>query len=81
MTFTDSPEVAPFDTCPWLVEVPSGNPEPDSPSDCWLTVECGAPVTFDGDAWSCEAGHGHRGVEAEWAADALRERAEREGRS
>lgn len=31
-------------TCAWLVRVPSNNPEPDSPEDCWREVECGEPV-------------------------------------
>lgn len=49
----------PFETCPWLVEVPSGNPEPDSPADCWMVVECGAAVSAVPFGWECEAGHGH----------------------
>jgi hypothetical protein len=49
--------------CDWLVEVPSGNPEPDFPSDCWKIVECGAAVHQHPDypnepgAVICEAGH------------------------
>ena len=46
--------------CSWLGWAPSGNPEPDSESDRWVTVECGAPVTYDHGGWSCEAGHDHR---------------------
>lgn len=50
-------------TCTWLVRVPSGNPEPDSPADCWRIVECGRPVYSLGgpgdefDHTTCEAGH------------------------
>lgn len=46
--------------CSWLVLVPSGNPEPDSPSDLYREVECGAPVfSRDGDEdhTCCENGH------------------------
>lgn len=50
-------------TCPWLVQVPSGHPEPDSEADCWLTIPCGAPAfAIDGDAdagWRCSNGHHH----------------------
>jgi hypothetical protein len=44
--------------CPWLIAVPSGNPEPDSPADTIAHVECGAilrPYGPDGEI--CEAGH------------------------
>lgn len=52
-------------TCDWLVRVASGNPEPDSESDCWVEVECGAKVrVLDGfpnaplgDAVICDGGH------------------------
>jgi hypothetical protein len=47
-------------TCGWLVERYNGNPEPDSPSDCYDIVPCGAEVTYDFGGWSCEAGHDHR---------------------
>lgn len=30
--------------CIWLVEVPSGNPEPDSYADTVRIVPCGAPI-------------------------------------
>lgn len=30
--------------CAWLVRKASGNPEPDSPEDCYVVVECGEPV-------------------------------------
>ena len=50
-------------TCGWLVEVPSGNPEPDSEADCWREVDCGAPLfAIDGDidaGWYCANGHQH----------------------
>jgi len=51
--------------CGWLVEVPSGNPEPDSGSDCWMLVECGAALTFthDGNGWRCDNGHEHLPIE------------------
>lgn len=58
--------------CPWLVEVRSNHPEPDSPADMWITVECGGRVsTVDGypDGWRCEHGHEHLGIAAEWAID------------
>jgi hypothetical protein len=56
-TYTTDPE---FDTCTWLVQVPSGCPEPDFESDCWLIVECGAPVKVNGHgSWRCEHGHEH----------------------
>lgn len=51
--------------CNWLVQVPSGNPEPDEPADLWTEVECGATVRPHpdypdaplGDALLCDAGH------------------------
>jgi hypothetical protein len=44
--------------CPWLIEVPSGNPEPDSKADTVKHVECGAILRPDGpDGEVCEAGH------------------------
>jgi hypothetical protein len=50
-------------TCPWLVQVPSNHPEPDSEADCWVTRDCGAPAfAIDGDAdagWRCSNGHHH----------------------
>lgn len=46
--------------CTWLVQVPSGHPEPDFPSDCWLEVPCGAPVkTNPFGSFACEGGHRH----------------------
>lgn len=47
-------------TCHWLVKVPSRNPEPDSLSDCFVIVECGAAVTYDHGGFTCESGHDHR---------------------
>jgi hypothetical protein len=47
-------------TCHWLIEVASGNPEPDFPEDLYRTIECGAPVVFNEyGSWKCEAGHEH----------------------
>ena len=51
-----------FVTCSWLVEVATGNPEPDFPSDLYTVEECGARVTsLDGKAdlehTECENGH------------------------
>lgn len=55
--------------CPWIVQVPSGNPEPDSPADLWKEVECGAPITptHNGQGWECDAGHSHVPLEIAWA--------------
>jgi hypothetical protein len=51
--------------CPWQVQVPSGNPEPDSEADCWMIVECGAEVTLthDDQGWRCVNGHEHIPIE------------------
>jgi hypothetical protein len=77
-------------TCTWLVEVPSGNPEPDFPSDCWTVVECGAPVSeippaevggFEG-GYECSVGHRHEPLEWAWrigGTDWQLEQAERMG--
>lgn len=47
-------------TCPWLIEVPSYNPEPDFPEDLVSIVECGAEVTENEfGSWRCAAGHEH----------------------
>jgi hypothetical protein len=63
-------------TCNWLVEVATGNPEPDFPEDLYREVECGAPVTFNKyGSWHCECGHEHVSFDdpardeydAEWA--------------
>jgi len=49
-----------MDKCTWLIEVASGNPEPDFPEDMVRIIECGAPVTFNQyGSWKCEAGHEH----------------------
>jgi len=49
--------------CTWLVEVASGNPEPDSIEDTVMIIDCGAPRTAihenGSDGWACEAGHHH----------------------
>jgi len=47
-------------TCGWLVEAFNGNPEPDSPEDCYTIRECGAPLHYDTGGWACESGHNHR---------------------
>lgn len=55
----DSPAAA-TETCPWLIEVASGNPEPDFPEDLYRIVECGAALTFnEHGSWHCEHGHEH----------------------
>lgn len=47
-------------TCQWLIQVASGNPEPDFLSDLWMTVECGGELTFNKyGSWKCEHGHEH----------------------
>lgn len=66
--------------CGWAIEVASGNPEPDSPADCWTTVDCGEPMRDGGygdDSVVCEAGHQFGGMERrlapggpEWEAEA-----------
>lgn len=58
--------------CTWLIEVPSGHPEPDSPADMTAIVECGGLVTFRADGWDCEHGHSHDtyGSPAQLAAEA-----------
>ena len=50
----------PPERCTWLVQVASGHPEPDFPSDLWVEIECGAAVTSNEfGSFSCEAGHRH----------------------
>jgi hypothetical protein len=50
--------------CGWLIQVPSGNPEPDFPEDLWRLVECGAELTVNEyGSWRCAAGHEHISVE------------------
>lgn len=66
--------------CGWLIEVATNHPEPDSPSDCYDIVPCGAPVfTIPGNpsGWRCAEGHQYRGIEVEWAIDAAVEMLER----
>lgn len=44
--------------CTWLVEVPTGHPEPDSYADTVDVVECGAPTSTTADGgYACENGH------------------------
>lgn len=38
---------ATFPTCPWLVRVASGHPEPDSFADTFMDVECGRRIPMD----------------------------------
>ena len=45
--------------CPWIVLVPSNNPEPTCSADMWRELECGEPVTELVDGWLCEGGHEH----------------------
>lgn len=48
------------ETCTWLIQVASNNPEPDFPEDLWMTVECGGKLTFNEyGSWTCEFGHEH----------------------
>jgi hypothetical protein len=76
---------AEFLTCSWLIEVATGHPEPDFPSDLYDVVECGAKVfTLDGaadlDHTTCEFGHERHAMgtsewyRQEWEAE-MRERA------
>lgn len=68
-------QVAEVVRCGWLVRVPSGNPEPDSESDCWNEVECGATFRVDprfpdaclGEVLICDNGHERLAVEIAWA--------------
>lgn len=60
--------------CGWLVQ--DGYTEDGEP----YVVECGAIAKAKGAGWACANGHEHRGIEVEWAEDAMREQAEREGR-
>jgi hypothetical protein len=49
-----------LDTCEWLIEVASNNPEPDFPEDLYRIVECGGKVTVnEHGSWRCEYGHEH----------------------
>ena len=70
-------------TCPWPIQVASGNPEPDSPEDCWVEVECGAPLHDDPpDGQRCEAGHEFGNLQRRWApggSEWQREQQERRG--
>jgi len=65
-----------METCGWLIEVASGHPEPDSPSDMIRIVECGAPVTTITDGWECANGHRHLfyGSASQQAEEAMEER-------
>lgn len=58
--------------CQWLIEVASGNPEPDFPEDCVQIIPCGCKVEIvdyrlnDGSVaqgWRCEGGHEHVPIE------------------
>jgi hypothetical protein len=79
-----SGQASPF-LCDWLVEVPSGNPEPDSYRDTVREIECGGRVfALPGweETWArvCENGHDYLGLEAELGPGGrewLREEAER----
>jgi len=58
----DAIEAARPEACHWMIEVASGNPEPDSFADTVMIIDCGATVTrlFENDShgWKCESGHG-----------------------
>lgn len=73
-------------SCSWLVQVASGNPEPDSIEDTYLLVDCGAPVRRHpdypdaelGQALTCDVGHDRLSMELaqaprgpEWAREQL----------
>lgn len=45
--------------CSWLIQVASGNPEPDFPEDCFVIEECGVPLRAITDGWACDGGHVH----------------------
>ena len=68
---------AAFVGCDWAVQVASGCPEPDFPSDAWKIVDCGTRVRVaaDGETTCCEAGHARLPLEVAWSAG--REFAER----
>lgn len=56
----DDSGLASFLKCDWQYEVPSGNPEPDSPEDCWTTVTCDQRLRVHpdyADGMICEDGH------------------------
>ena len=64
------------ETCHWLIEVASGNPEPSCYEDTVRIVECDGAVTFnEHGSWKCEYGHEHvsfadparDAYDAEWA--------------
>ena len=79
---------AQFVTCDWLVEVPSGHPEPDSLADCFVLVGCGARVRVHPaylndprvedvmDATICENGHDRVSYASGLSADSDWEREE-----
>jgi hypothetical protein len=60
VAYIDADRKATLETCTWLVRVPSHHPEPDSEADCWLEIDCGAPVfAKDGDLDHTFCTHGH----------------------
>lgn len=66
--------------CPEFFQVPSNNPEPDSPADCWREVTCDAPLFEthgNPNGRTCTEGHTYLGIEVEWAVDAAVEMLER----
>lgn len=86
---------ATFLTCNWLIEVPNGNPEPDSIEDTYDIVECGArfrvhpnyPDVPLGDALLCDNGHDRLACYIDlapggpaWQREQMDRRAELEGR-
>ena len=61
-------------TCPWMVEVPSFDPEPSCKADTVKIVDCGAKVkdhsVHPGRGWECEVGHHHLDIEIAWTDEA-----------
>jgi hypothetical protein len=64
--FKDGVRIPTTGGCSWLVERPSGNPEPDFPEDCYVIEECGAPsIEFESGGFTCAAGHAMGSLEEE----------------
>lgn len=57
----DAIKAAQPETCIWMIEVASGNPEPDSYADTVKVIDCGAVLTRfvrnGSHGWECERGH------------------------
>lgn len=66
--------------CSWLVEVASGNPEPDSVEDLYDVIECGGRMVrmTDAGSFACEHGHEYTSIfEGGFDVEARREQEER----